>query len=82
MADGGADQIKEQIKFEVEWLKLTAIAVLAVGGGAFSLLLGELNALRLVLAIGGLLATLGLMGDVLRQRGHIKALIEKLKEER
>jgi len=55
MADGGADQIKEQIKFEVEWLKLTAIAVLAVGGGAFSLLLGELNALRLVLAIGGLL---------------------------
>jgi hypothetical protein len=82
MADKDGEQLKEQIKFEVEWLKLTAIAVLAVGGGSFGLLLGEITSLRLVLAVGGLLATLGLMGDLLRQRGHIQALIEQVKEER
>jgi len=46
MADGNKEQLKEQIKFEVEWLKLTAVAVLAVGGGSFGLLLGELNTLH------------------------------------
>ncbi len=66
MAERDVEQLKEQIKFEVEWLKLTALAVLAVGGGSFGLLLGELTTLRLVLAIGGLLATVGLMGDLLR----------------
>jgi hypothetical protein len=81
MADGSRERLKEQIKFEVEWLKLTAIAVLAVGGGSFGLLLGELNTLRLVLAVSGLLATIGLMGDALRQRRHIKALITQLQEE-
>lgn len=55
--------------------------MLAVGGGSFGLLLGELNTLRLVLAVSGLLATIGLMGDVLRQRRHIKALITQLQEE-
>ena len=53
----------------------------AVGGGSFGLLLGELKTLRLVLAVSGLLATVGLMGDVLRQRQHIKALIAQLQEE-
>jgi hypothetical protein len=81
MADRNMERLKEQIKFEVEWLKLTAIAVLAVGGGSFGLLLGELNTLRLVLAVSGLLATIGLMGDVLQQRRHIKALIFQLQEE-
>lgn len=82
MADRNTERLKEQIKFEVEWLKLTAVAVLAVGGGSFSLLLGGLNTLRLVLAISGLLATVGLMGDLLRQRRHITALIAQLQEER
>lgn len=82
MAERSVERLKEQIKFEVEWLKLTAVAVLAVGGGSFGLLLGELTALRLVLAVSGLLATVGLMGEVLRQRRHLKALIEQLKEER
>ncbi len=82
MAAGNIEPLKEQIKFEVEWLKLTAVAVFAVGGGSFGLLLGELKTLRLVLAVSGLLATVGLMGDVLRQQRHINALIAQLQEER
>jgi hypothetical protein len=82
MAGGNKELLKEQIKFEIEWLKLIAIAVLAIGGGSFGLLLGELNTLRLVLAVSGLLATAALMGEVLRQRPHIKALIAQLQEER
>ena len=82
MADRSQERLKEQIKFEVEWLKLMAVAVLAVGGGSFGLLLGELNQLRLVLAVSGLLVTVGLMGDLLRQRRRIKTLISHLPEER
>ncbi len=48
---------------------------------SYGLLLGELNILRLVLAVSGLLATVGLMGDLLRQRRRIKALIAQLQEE-
>lgn len=62
-------------------VEVAAVAVLAVGGGSFGLLLGELNTLRLELAVSGLLSTVGLMGDVLRQRRHIKALIAQLQEE-
>jgi hypothetical protein len=43
MTDGNRERLKEQIQFEVKWLNLTAIAVLAVGGSSFGLLLGELN---------------------------------------
>lgn len=37
-----ADKQAERIKFEIELLRLIAIAVLAIGGGSIGLLLGDL----------------------------------------
>ena len=36
-----ADTETEQIKYEIELLKLMAVFILAIGGGAIGLLLGE-----------------------------------------
>lgn len=76
-----ADRAVERIKFETELLKLTALAALAIGGGSLGLLLGEQNFLRLILAGGGLLVTVGLMVVLWRQRRYIRALLEQIKEE-
>ena len=62
MADREIEQLKEQIKLETELLRLTAIAVLAVGGSSLSLLLGDATPLRLGLAGVGLVGTLFLIG--------------------
>jgi hypothetical protein len=64
-----ADKEAERIKFATELLRITALAVLAIGGGSISLLLGDPTPLRLILAIGGLLVTLGLTVAGWRQRG-------------
>lgn len=68
----------ERIKLETELLRLVALATLAVGGGSIGLLLGDQTFLRLVLATGGLLVTVGLMGTLWWQRRRIITLIEKL----
>jgi hypothetical protein len=75
-----ADKAAERIKFETELLRLTAVAVLGIGGGSIGLLLGGLTPLRVILAAGGLLATVGLMVAFLWQRRYIRTLIDQLKE--
>jgi hypothetical protein len=75
-----ADQAAERIKFETELLRLTAIAVLAIGGGSIGLLLGDLTLLRVILAGGGLLVTFGLMVVLWWQRRYIRTLIEQIQE--
>jgi hypothetical protein len=75
-----ADKASERIKFETELLRLTAVAVLAIGGGAIGLLLGDLTPLRVILAGSGLLATVGLVVVLWWQRRYIRTLVEQLKE--
>jgi Na+/proline symporter len=75
-----ADKAGERIKFETELLRLTSVAVLAIGGGSIGLMLGELSLLRVILAGSGLLATVGLMVVLWWQRRYIRTLIEQLKE--
>lgn len=76
-----ADKAAERIKFETELLRLTAIAVLAIGGGSIGLLLGDLTLLRVILAGGGLLVTVGLMVVLWWQRRYIRSLIEQIQEQ-
>ena len=75
------DKDAERIKFETELLKLTAIAMVAIGGGSIGLLLGDLTLVRVILAGGGLLVTLGLVVVLWWQRRYIRSLIEQLKEQ-
>lgn len=77
-----ADKEAERIKFETELLRVTAVAALAIGGGSIGLLLGEPKAVRLILAAGGLLVTVGLMAVLWWQRRYIRTLIEQIQEER
>jgi uncharacterized iron-regulated membrane protein len=76
-----ADKAAERIKFETELLKLTALAALAIGGGSLGLLFGEQNLLRLILAGGGLVVTVGLTLVLWWQRRYIRTLLEQIKEE-
>ncbi len=76
-----ADREAERIKFETELLRVTALAALAIGGGSIGLLLGDPNPLRLILAGGGLLVTVGLMFVLWWQRRYIRTLIEQIREE-
>jgi len=73
-----ADKEAERIKYETEVLRLIALLAVAVGGGALSLMLGEVTPLRTGLAAGGILITLVLLIGGLRQHRHIRMLIEKL----
>ena len=75
-----ADKEAERIKFETELLRISALFVLAVGGGSISLLLGEPTFLRLILAVGGLFVTFGLAVTGWRQRTRIQHLVEEIQE--
>ena len=81
MADRKIEHLKEQIKFETELLRFTAVAVLAVGGGSLSLLLGDSTPLRLSLAGVGLLGTLALVGTGWRLERRTRALIAQITED-
>ena len=50
MADQRSERLKEQIKYETEVLKFVALLMIALGGGAISLFLGEPTPLRFGLA--------------------------------
>jgi hypothetical protein len=76
-----ADKNAEQIKFETELLKLTALASVAIGGGSIGLLLGDQSLLRLILAGSGLIVTVGLMVGLWWQRRYIRTLIEQIRED-
>lgn len=75
-----ADKEAEQIKYETELLKLIALFVLAVGGSAIGLLLGELTTFRLILALSGIVVSVILAIGAWRQHRAIRKLISLLKE--
>ena len=53
------ERTKERIKLETEVLRFVIVAMVTIGGGAISLLLGDWSPFRLILAGLGLSATLG-----------------------
>jgi hypothetical protein len=69
------DKNVEQIKYETELLKLMALFILAVGGSALGLLLGERTTVRLVLMSLGIIVSLALIVGVWRQHTVIRKLI-------
>ncbi len=78
MAD--KEHYTEQIKYETEVLKFTALVTVGTGGGAIGLLLGDFTPLRLGLAGLGFLATLLLTMICWRLDKRIRALIAQVKE--
>jgi hypothetical protein len=75
------ERTKERIKIEIEVLRFTLVAMIAVGGGFLSLLLGEWTPFRLSLAGLGLIATLGLALMSWQRYRKILALVERLPED-
>ena len=69
------DKNVEQIKYETELLKLMALFILAVGGSALGLLLGERTTVRRVLMSLGIIVSLALIVGVWRQHTVIRKLI-------
>jgi hypothetical protein len=63
-------------------LRFIVVAMVALGGGSISLLLGEWTSFRLTLAGLGLIATLGLNLATWKQYQRITRLIERLPEEK
>ena len=76
------ERTKERIKIETEVLRFIVLAMVALGGGSISLLLGEWTPFRLTLAGLGLIATLGLNLATWKQYQRITVLIERLPEEK
>jgi len=76
------ERTKERIKLEIELLRFILVAMVALGGGSLSLLLGEWTPFRLMLAGLGLIATLGLNLATWQQYRRITVLIERLPEEK
>jgi hypothetical protein len=76
------ERTKERIKLETEMLRFIVVAMVALGGGSISLLLGEWTSFRLTLAGLGLIATLGLNLATWKQYQRITRLIERLPEEK
>ena len=81
MAGQTTERLKEQIKYETERWRFLCLLTVAIGGGSLSLLLGDPPALRLGLAIIGLLATVVLTLVVWRQDRRIVALIGQMPTE-
>lgn len=75
-----ADKNSEQIKYETELLKLMAIFILAIGGSAIGLLLGERTTIRLFLTVLGSFGSVALIFGVWRQHRIIRKLLAGSKE--
>jgi hypothetical protein len=76
------EQLKEQLKYETELLRLVWITAVAVGGSAVGLWLGEMTLLRAGLSGLGMLFTLALVSVGIRQDRTIRRLLRELREER
>jgi hypothetical protein len=74
------DQLREQIKYEIEVPKFTALVMVAVGGSSISLFLGEPTALRFGLAGLGFLGILALGAVCWQLDQRIRALIAQIRE--
>ena len=75
-----ADKDTEQIKYETELLKLMALFILAVGGGAIGLMLGEQTSLRLLFILSGVSLSILLVIGVWRQHKSVRRIISQIKE--
>jgi len=73
-----ADKEAEEIKYDTEVLRLTWVTLLAVGGGTASLLLGQLNGRRFILAVAGVASMLALMVTGWRLDRRIRDRIARL----
>ena len=76
----GLEQIKEQIKYGTEVLKLIVLLGVAIGGGSVGVLLGKYSPVRIGLAGFGILVTLSLAIGAWRQHRQIQRLIKRIAE--
>ncbi len=74
------EAITERLKFLTEMLRLIFVALLAVGGGTFSLLLGPYDLLRTLLAAAGIVTSIGLGVVIERLYRKIQQLLVQLEE--
>ena len=70
--------LTEAVKYYTEIFRLVWISILAVGGGALSLLLGDATGIKLIFAMVGLLLVALLLDGLRRLNGHIGAHLKKL----
>ena len=71
----------ETLKYYTEVFRLVWISILALGGGSIGLLLGELNRIRVILALGGLILLLLFLELLRRINTHILQLLKNLEED-
>lgn len=74
------EAITERLKFLTEMLRLIFVALLAVGGGTFSLLLDPYDLLRTLLAAAGIVTSIGLGVVIERLYRKIQQLLVQLEE--
>jgi len=74
------EAITERLKFLTEMLRLIFVALLAVVGGTFSLLLGSYDLLRTLLAAAGIVTSIGLGVVIERLYRKIQQLLVQLEE--
>lgn len=75
-----ADKDTERIKYETELLKLMALFILAIGGGAIGLMLGEQTSLRLLFILSGVSLSIILVIGVWRQHKSVRSIISQIEE--
>lgn len=75
-----ADKDTERIKYETELLRLMALFILAIGGGAIGLMLGEQTSLRLLFILSGVSLSILLIIGVWRQHKSVRRIISQIKE--
>lgn len=76
----GLEQIKEQIKYGTEVLKLIVLLGVAIGGGSIGVLLGKYSLVRFGLVGFGILVTLSLAIGAWRQHRRTQQLIKRITE--
>jgi hypothetical protein len=75
------DEIKEEIKYETELLKMVWFTTMAIVGGSIGFMLGELSPLKGALAGSGLTLTVVAIVAAIRQDRQIRSLLKEMKKE-
>jgi hypothetical protein len=75
------DDIKEEIKYETELLKMVWLTTMAIIGGSVGFLLGELSPLKQALAGSVLILTIIAIVAAIRQDRQIRKLLKQMKKE-
>ena len=75
------EAITERLKFLTELIRLFFVALLAIGGGTFSLLLGTHDPLRWGLAVAGIVAGFGLGVVIWRLIRRVQSLLTQLEKQ-